>query len=336
MAITGHSSRDACPGALQVHHAADGPLARVRLPGGDLTGAQLAVLATSGGGVLELTSRANVQVRGLKDPAAFAAAIAAAGLLPSASHERVRNIIASPLSDSAAFRRLIRELDAAICAVPELADLSGRFLFAVDDGSGDVAGLGADVVLMSRSEHFAVFAGTTDLLLRLPPTEAIHEAVEVAQNFLRLSEGAWRVHDLPREIFPGVPAELSKPRTSGYVGDFGETTGALVPLGRLTAEQAMVLAEAEWLRITPWRTLLVPKGTRLPEGLITDPESPWLHVTACTGSPGCAKSLSDVQADARPIGAPVHWSGCARRCGRPRGEVVDLIATTSGYQRRAS
>ncbi|WP_218009129.1 hypothetical protein [Herbidospora cretacea] len=333
MAITGHSSRDACPGALQVHPAADGPLARVRLPGGDLTGAQLAVLATAGGGVLELTSRANVQVRGVKDPAGFAAAVAAAGLLPSASHERVRNIVASPLSGSAAFRGMVRDLDAAICAVPELAELSGRFLFAVDDGSGDVAGLGADVVLMSRGEHFAVFAATTDLRLRLPPAEAIHEAVQVAQTFLRVSDGAWRI---PEGAFPGVPANLPQPRTSGYVGDFGETTGALVPLGRLTTRQAMVLAEAEWLRITPWRTVLVPKGTRLPEGLITDPESPWLHVTACTGSPGCAKSLSDVQRDARPIGVPVHWSGCARKCGRPRGEVVDLIATPTGYQRSAS
>ncbi len=330
VAITGQSSRDACPGALQVHPAADGPLARVRLPGGDLTGAQLGVLAAAGDGVLELTSRANVQVRGVRDPAGFAAAVAAAGLLPSPSHERVRNVLASPLDGSAAFRGVVRALDEAICAAPELAGLSGRFLFAVDDGSGDVAGLGADVLLMSRGDRFAVVAGNTDLRLRLPPAEAVHEAVKVAQNFLRVSDGAWRI---PEGAFEGVPADLPKPRTSGYVGDFGETTGALVPLGRLTTRQAAVLAEAAWLRVTPWRTVLVPKGTRLPDGLVTDPGDPWSHVSACTGSPGCAKSLSDVQADAHPIGPPVHWSGCARRCGRPRGEVVDLIATPSGYQR---
>ncbi|MGB6181991.1 MAG: hypothetical protein WBF79_12170, partial [Rhodococcus sp. (in: high G+C Gram-positive bacteria)] len=38
---------DACPGALQLHEAADGLLARVRLPGGELTSHQLQVLATA-------------------------------------------------------------------------------------------------------------------------------------------------------------------------------------------------------------------------------------------------------------------------------------------------
>ena len=36
---------DACPGALQVHQAADGAMARIRLPGGMMTAAQLATLA---------------------------------------------------------------------------------------------------------------------------------------------------------------------------------------------------------------------------------------------------------------------------------------------------
>ena len=62
---------DACPGALQVHQAADGALVRVRLPGGMMTAAQLSTLARVatefGSGTLELTARGNVQLRGIAD-----------------------------------------------------------------------------------------------------------------------------------------------------------------------------------------------------------------------------------------------------------------------------
>ncbi|WP_018680751.1 hypothetical protein [Actinokineospora enzanensis] len=145
---------DACPGALDTHQAADGGLARVRVPGGRLRADQLHALADLadefGDGALELTSRANVQLRGLAPgvEAELADRLAAAGLLPSRPHEKVRNIIASPLGRA----DLVAGLDAALCAAPELAALPGRFLFAVDDGSGDVAWLGADVTAVPLAD----------------------------------------------------------------------------------------------------------------------------------------------------------------------------------------
>src|SRR5262249_6222347 len=140
---------DACPGALQVHQAADGALVRVRLPGGMITAAQLATLSgvssRLGSGTLELTARGNVQLRGITDVAAVGEAIAAAALLPSATHERVRNIVTSPLSGRAGgnvdVREWVGELDAAICAEPRLAELGGRFWFSLDDGRADVSSL---------------------------------------------------------------------------------------------------------------------------------------------------------------------------------------------------
>jgi precorrin-3B synthase len=76
-------------------------------------------------------------------------------------------------------------------------------------------------------------------------------------------------------------------------------------------------------------------------GLVLDPGSPWSRVTACAGRPGCAKSLADVRGDAAravatgslPLdGARQHWAGCERRCGRPSGDVVDVVATGGGYR----
>ncbi|HEY9371454.1 MAG TPA: cobalamin biosynthesis protein CobG, partial [Streptomyces sp.] len=110
------------------------------------------------------------------------------------------------------------------------------------------------------------------------------------------------------------------------------------PLGRLTAGQLRALLPADEVRLTPWRGAVVVGAdpARLPDleaaGLITRPDSPWAGVSACTGRPGCAKSLADVRADAAPVapGLPVHHSGCERRCGHPHGTWVDVLATADG------
>src|SRR3954451_13470638 len=96
--VPARARADACPGALQTHAAADGALARIRVPGGLLSAAQLRVLAAAtrdlGDGGLELTGRGNVQLRGLPDDRVteLGDRLAAAGLLPSPTHERVRNV----------------------------------------------------------------------------------------------------------------------------------------------------------------------------------------------------------------------------------------------------
>ena len=130
--MTRTRGQDACPGALQVHRAADGALARIRLPGGMIDPAQLEALAHAatrfGSPAMELTSRGNIQIRGIrgeKATLAVADAVAAAGLLPSPTHERVRNIVASPLSGRVGghpdVRDWVHRLDAAIRAEPALA-----------------------------------------------------------------------------------------------------------------------------------------------------------------------------------------------------------------------
>ncbi|MBD3137220.1 precorrin-3B synthase [Microbispora bryophytorum] len=371
--ISGRVARDACPGALQVHAAADGALARVRVPGGALTAGALRELAACaeelGNGVIELTSRANVQVRGLADPAAFAARTAAAGLLPSATHERVRNIVASPLSGRSAtsvldVRPLVAALDAGLCGRPTLADLPGRFLFALDDGTGDVLGLGADVTLAARP------GGDVTLLLAGEPVgsvtagDAVAVALAAAEVFQSVRGDAWRVAELPdgpatiAARLPGrapVAVTAAEPRKGGV---FAQVDGriavdVIVPLGRLTTAQAGLLADltpAE-VRLTPWRTVVLPDlapeaagpvtAALTGAGLVTDPASPYARLSACTGRPGCAKALADVQADAlrwaetgmpELRAGPIHWAGCERRCGRPRGRVTDVVATPGGYR----
>ncbi len=161
---------DRCPGVLRLHDAGDGLLARVRLPGGRIDRRGLATLADGaalGNGLAELTSRASVQLRGLPPEASapLASLLAAGGLLLAPARPRAERAgepaggAASPrLADAAAPapapRRsllptdaLVTALDAAILADPALAELPGRFLFALDDGAGLVDLAAADVAL---------------------------------------------------------------------------------------------------------------------------------------------------------------------------------------------
>lgn len=385
---------DACPGTLRLHEADDGALARVRVPGGVLTAAQAGALLDAarrlGDGALHLTSRGNVQLRGLRGGcgAELAAVLDAAGLLPSPEHERVRNVVASPLSglDGRGVRDVrpwLTALDAAVCASPAARALSGRFLFALDDGRGDTAALGADVTVRAvagGAGEALLAVGGVDEGLRIAGDEAPRAALLIAEAFLQWvrESGArvWRIAEL--DLAPGellrrvrgaladhgigsVPGPLPRnPYGTGAPapGISGSALCVQAPLGLLTAGQWQEATEiaagtsAGELRLTPWRGLVVPVPgfgaaeasaalARLARtGLATDPASPWLRTGACIGRPGCAKSRSDVRADAvRGLAAagrsplPLYWSGCERRCGRPPGDRIDLVAVPGGGYR---
>ncbi|MFE7048804.1 cobalamin biosynthesis protein CobG [Streptomyces californicus] len=202
---------DACPGTLRLHRADDGALARVRVPGGVLSAdraeALLAAAGRFGDGELHLTSRGNVQLRGLgaECGGGLAELLADAGLLPSAAHERARNIVASPLAGldgSPALGERLAELDALVCASAAAASLSGRFLFALDDGRGDVDALGADVTLIADGDAFLLRIGPGDEVFRIPAAEGPRAALRAAEAFLRAARdaGAWRVKDLPDPV----------------------------------------------------------------------------------------------------------------------------------------
>lgn len=364
--MTRTRDHDACPGALQLHQAADGPLARIRLPGGMLTAAQLDALAAAAddlaAGTLELTARGNVQVRGITDTDAFAAAVADAGLLPSASHELVRNIVASPLSGRrgghADVRSWVSQLDDAIRADDALAALPGRFLFSLDDGSADVATLAADAGALVLGDTAALLLAGSDTGVRLAPAEVVDALVTVAERFAAVRENAWRIAELadPGVLLDGFTVSAAPLAIGSAAGapvgwitqDDGRVAlGAAVPLGVLTARQARFVAAIEApVVITPWRSLLVcdlddgVADTSLrvlaPLGLVFDDTSQWLKVSACAGRPGCALSRADVRADAAravragDVDRAVHYVGCERGCGRPRHSEV-LVASPQGY-----
>ncbi|WP_278266030.1 precorrin-3B synthase [Nocardia sp. AG03] len=353
------STPDSCPGVLRLHQAADGPLARIRVPGGRLTPEQVQALADAardlGNGNLELTSRGNIQLRRVRDPAELASRLDAAGLLPSATHERVRNIVASPLSGRvggfAEVHGLAADLDSGLRDDPRLADLPGRVLFTLDDGRGDVSTLRGDIGIQAvAADRFALLLAGADTGVRVDASAAVEVMLDAARGFLDLrgtgETGQWRLHEIPG----GVEKVTEVLRLSPDAGalelgatheipigwldqeDGRVTLGAGVPLGTLSARTAEFLAAIDHpVYVTPWRSVVItdldegPAETVVrvlaPMGLIFDASSPWLRVSACAGQPGCAKSHTDVRADL----AAALESGRVRDGDTP----VDLLVPTA-------
>lgn len=375
---------DRCPGVLRLHDAGDGLLARVRLPGGRLDRRALATLADGaalGNGLAELTSRASVQLRGLPPEASapLARLLAAGGLLPSRAHDRVRNVLASPLAgrlpadgDAAApgsllpTDGLVAALDAAILADAALAELPGRFLFALDDGAGLVDLAAADVALAAEASPPAAASFTTDASraatdgarLRLwlagrptsrlvAPADAVATLTAAAHAFLvlraELAPTAWHVADLPGGG-AALAARISADLCTAAVHRSAETPPgrreqadgrvaitALAPLARLDERQLRGLG-----------ALLADHGLDdlrvAPDRTLTIPDVPrdaapalaaaldQLGLVTAPGSGWRGLTACSGLGACRRGAPPEHWSACPRRCGMKRDVAIGVVA----------
>lgn len=276
------SRADLCPGALRPWPAADGLLVRLRLIGGRVPPASLRALVgvaeQHGDGRVHVTSRANLQLRAL--PGAdgalrpdVLAAIEATGLLPTRSHELVRNVMVSPQSGLAGgvvdLRPVAADLDARLTADPGVAALPGRFLFVLDDGRGDLLDRGCDLGLVVLDEESAQLR-VGDGLGPVVPVGAAAERVAALAHAFAVRRGTgptapWHVAELPGPLVDPVPPDPRLPVPAPPL-PYGEVPGGRhveVPeagldrpaVDRLTAD----VPDATDVVVTPWRGVLVPE-----------------------------------------------------------------------------
>jgi precorrin-3B synthase len=280
---------DRCPGVLRPWIAADGAIVRLRLVGGVVPSSSLARLLAiaeeHADGTVLLTKRTNLQLRGIDHadgevPAPLVDALAEAGLLPSPSHELVRNIMVSPLTGRvgglADLRGTALELDRLLCAEPALAGLAGRFLFVLDDGRGDVGHRTLDLgVTAVDAGHAQLRIGTHGWGPVLPLADVPAALVEHALRFLAAAgdgeTAVWHVDELPQHgaelAASPAPRDVrtqvrSLPLPHGMIAQ-GAGTEAIhldVPDGLLDRSlvDAMAAHWADEVIVTPWRSVIIP------------------------------------------------------------------------------
>ena len=292
--------RGACPGVAAPMATGDGLLLRIRHPIGGLDADQTRAIAEvarrHGSGALELTSRGNLQIRGVTPDrlAAARAALETLGLVDAdPEREAIRNVLVAPLCDidpaAVDVGPTARALSKAMLEHPTLRALPPKVGVLVDGGGAapledTAADLRLEAVHDGSRVVYRLAVGATareaTLLRRVPEETAVAAAIEVLERFVALREH----HDpAPRRLAEAVSragASALSPRaatpdvrtpdpvTAGAAdrppepGDHGRWLGVAFPFGALTATQLEALAAevtetAGRVRLTPWRMLLL-------------------------------------------------------------------------------
>jgi len=288
-----------CPGALRPMLSGDGYLVRLRISGGVVSASAGRAIADCaqryGNGLLDLSARANLQLRGVQQASlpALVEALQAHGLIDeNADAEAVRNVLASPLTGlapDAAFdiRPYVRALEQRLASDMALHGLPSKFGFILDDG-GDLslASIGADIRFVALHDQSAPrfmvsLAGCDDGAVieasELPDVAArlamafINEARQCETSPRRMGalvakRGAvviWRAAGLAPS--PQTPRVAMPPQTLGHhtLGASG-FLGLGFPFGRVGAQDLAWLADMAQahgsgeMRLTPWRAILLP------------------------------------------------------------------------------
>lgn len=339
-----------CPGAYRPMLSGDGLIARIRPRLGRLTADQITALCALsrrfGNGIIDLTSRANLQLRGVSEDAhdTLLAELLALDLLDDTQEaEARRNIVVTPrwAADDLTVR-LHNGLCDRLTGMPPLPAKVG---VAIDTGAAPILG---DVSADFRFERSADGA----LILRLDGVSrgrtvtegtAIDTLIEMANWFVttggaEVGRMARHVAETPppaawSAVLPAAPAPRMRP------GQSGSDTVLGIAFGSVKAETLTDLirnSAAAAIRVTPWRLILLENAHDADTtGYVTNPRDPLLHVHACPGAPACAAATVDTRSLARTL-APLHpgglhVSGCAKGCAHPRAAPVTLVGRDGAF-----
>ncbi|SEC18098.1 precorrin-3B synthase [Nitratireductor aquibiodomus] len=357
--------RGACPTLSAPMKTGDGLLARIAPAHGVLTPEKLAGIAKAAGrhgnGILEVTARGKLQIRGLtaESTPLLGAEIAALALGPVEGFA----VETGPL---APLPRLAQRIDAHVaahglgpCLAPKVSvtvDCGGALhldaisadikLIMADDGRWliGIGGNGATADWLGKGDEQAVGAAALAALDLLAQTGGrARDFTQAETNALRAGLAPAKTHTPRADAAPVGPFTMAS----------GESVlGIALPFGQIAADRLAALCEAlsdaSEIRLAPRHGLLLLglDEVRHEEvfraahalGFVTQGDDPRLSIAACAGAPACASARFDAKAlaaEAAAAGLPdgpyrLHLSACEKGCAQPAGPVVNLIAVEGG------
>ncbi|MCI5042905.1 MAG: precorrin-3B synthase [Donghicola eburneus] len=332
-----------CPGAYRPMMSGDGLVVRIRPVFGRMTRDQVIGLCDLsqrfGSGVIDLTSRANVQIRGVSEPdhETLLEALTALDLLPDDPDLEARRNILLPFDWRAgdASHVIAQNLMARLL---ELPNLPAKFGVAIDAGPAPI--------LTKASADIRVEAAETGLILRAdgaatgrPVTvdSAVDATIDLAKWFaghatgeLRRMKSLLATQELASDWQQVAPLATRIKDTPGPHA-FGQIFGA--PFGQIDANALRNLIETSGstaLRTTPWRLFLLEDAVPCETSVfITSADDPRLTVDACPGAPMCQSASVQTRDLAASLAGMtnkrIHISGCSKGCARARPSDLTLV-----------
>jgi precorrin-3B synthase len=321
----------------------DGWLVRVRPPLGQLSREQVVALCdaaeTFGSGLIELTSRANLQLRGVTDaswPPLMAFLVEHQLVSDDPEAERQPQLMLAPAwqkgDDTPTSARLLQTRGSELAAMP------GKVGIAIDAGKAPVLGDSAADFRIERSMEGGLLVRAEGYALGM----AVSDAAAVVEQLIRLTHwfvdtGGWDAGRMRRHTAPlpdWAPADTA-PASPGEKLALGEHREGMVvglPFGRVAANtlRNAVSQTVSSVQVTPWRRLLLQDCDTLPavDGLIRHNSDPRLAMDACPGAPFCEQASVATQPLAEQLSGwmegTVHISGCAKGCARQRPAALCL------------
>ena len=291
-----------CPGALRPMQTGDGLLVRVRVPNSRLSSKAAEALAeaaeTCGNGAIDLSARANLQIRGVSDATLteLQRRLESLGVLDAEGTEAEarRNVLGPPLAGeepSAAMdvRPCSAEISKWLATDRRLNSLPAKFAVVVDDGGAlSLDGVEADLRLLALApDRMAVGIGR-EWIAQVPAAAAVQAVIAATLAFVSAHSIAADAPRRMREVdaakrkavvaaVMGIDgshplSRLPNRRNGGPTALFtgvplagGRVAVALgLAYGRLNAAMLRRLADLgqrygdSTLRLTPWRAVLIP------------------------------------------------------------------------------
>ncbi|MGB1065579.1 MAG: cobalamin biosynthesis protein CobG [Paracoccaceae bacterium] len=349
-----------CPTAFHPMMSGDGMLLRVRPQFNRLSLDQalgLCKIAEQfGNGLIDFTSRAAVQIRGLT-PASFAKAFSALQSLSlvsqTAPHEALRGVLLSPeWQENDLTHRLTQAL---YDRLDELPELPAKFGFAIDTGRLPVLqSCSADIRLeTSKDGRLLLIEDGADFGLSVSQDTAISALISLAHRFSKAVRGSkpnTRIKNLPLPLQNAQDEHACKRQVSGASLTLGRTALGfhLAPaFGQTTSQdftKLLIQSDCKFLRLTPWRGLLLERVSELsiPPDFISDEHDPKRRIQVCPGAPACQSAKGNTRGFAAQI-APrlaanpalnskeLHISGCAKGCAKPQKADLTFVAQNRGF-----